>query len=223
MPGLRVNEVFLSLQGEGCRSGTPAVFVRLQGCGVRCPWCDTGYALSADRAARLPDESPLVLAKEGSDPRWTLAGEEWLTAGVLAMAGPVRRVVLTGGEPFEQEIVPFLRGLVRAGFSAQIETSGTRPMPLPGEIRKSLWITLSPKRAKPPLPENWALADEIKIPVAAEEDFTFFEPFLPALPKDRVCLQPLSLSPEATRICVELCLARDCRLSLQTHRILDLR
>ena len=52
---LFVNEVFVSLQGEGHFTGTPAIFVRLQGCDVHCPWCDTGYAMSLARDLRTKD------------------------------------------------------------------------------------------------------------------------------------------------------------------------
>ena len=41
---LRVNEIFLSLQGETSRVGLPTVFVRLTGCPLRCGYCDTEYA-----------------------------------------------------------------------------------------------------------------------------------------------------------------------------------
>ena len=44
----RVHEVFYSIQGEGPRSGAPAIFFRLWGCESRCPACDTGYG-RADR------------------------------------------------------------------------------------------------------------------------------------------------------------------------------
>ena len=44
MRTLAVNEFFVTLQGEASFAGTPAVFVRFQGCPVACPWCDTQYA-----------------------------------------------------------------------------------------------------------------------------------------------------------------------------------
>ena len=39
-PLLRINEIYVSLQGEGRHSGVPFVFVRTTGCALRCVWCD---------------------------------------------------------------------------------------------------------------------------------------------------------------------------------------
>jgi len=43
---LAINEIFYSIQGESTWSGRPCVFVRLQGCPLRCTWCDTAYAFN---------------------------------------------------------------------------------------------------------------------------------------------------------------------------------
>jgi len=40
-----ISEIFYSIQGEGTRVGRPCVFIRFQGCELRCEWCDTPYAL----------------------------------------------------------------------------------------------------------------------------------------------------------------------------------
>ncbi len=42
----RINEIFYSLQGEGHWSGTPIVFVRLSGCNLGWPVCDTDFSAS---------------------------------------------------------------------------------------------------------------------------------------------------------------------------------
>ena len=40
---LNINEMFETIQGEGAHTGIPSIFVRLQGCPVGCPWCDTKH------------------------------------------------------------------------------------------------------------------------------------------------------------------------------------
>ncbi len=43
MSTLNINEMFETIQGEGAHTGIPSIFVRLQGCPVGCPWCDTKH------------------------------------------------------------------------------------------------------------------------------------------------------------------------------------
>ena len=58
-PLLKINEIFYSIQGEGRHTGMPAVFVRLSGCSMGCPWCDTKYAQAA--ATRIRTSACLIL------------------------------------------------------------------------------------------------------------------------------------------------------------------
>ncbi|HEY5037564.1 MAG TPA: 7-carboxy-7-deazaguanine synthase, partial [bacterium] len=76
---LKINEIYLSLQGESTYSGLPCVFVRLTGCSLRCVWCDTAYAFHEGKDEGLD----AILAKVD-------------TYGV-------KLVEITGGEPLEQE------------------------------------------------------------------------------------------------------------------------
>ncbi len=104
----RVAEVFFSIQGEGATAGTPAVFIRLQGCSVGCRWCDTKYSWDPEAGREVP-LSELV--------------EE-------ASAFPCRRSVITGGEPLESSLfVPLVEALKGRGFTLEVETSGTLPPP----------------------------------------------------------------------------------------------
>ena len=116
----RVNEIFYTLQGEGAHSGIPAVFVRLSGCNLRCPWCDTEFADYREMSA---DE---MVAE---------------VCSLYDLQNPRRKmVVLTGGEPSLQVDKPLVDALHAAGFYICIETNGTHPLPEGID-----WITCSPK------------------------------------------------------------------------------
>lgn len=112
----RVNEVFLSLQGEGFWTGTPMVFLRLSGCNLTCHFCDTGHW----------DYTEMTASE--------------IVAQVLETAGECRRVCVTGGEPALQLSVELVSSLHAAGFKLHVETNGTLPLPEGVD-----WITLSPK------------------------------------------------------------------------------
>jgi len=131
---VRVSEIFLSLQGEGPSAGTPAHFLRLQGCSVGCVWCDTKYSWDAAGGRECALETAL---------------EELGALGVAPL------LVVTGGEPLESPaLVPLLeRGLERWEW-VEVETSGLLPPPLShGRLRWSV----SPKlpRATPDWERTW--------------------------------------------------------------------
>ena len=100
---MRVNEIFHSLQGEGFHSGTPAVFLRLSGCNLKCPFCDT-----------LHEE-------------YTEMDE----AEIVAEAGrfPSPLTVVTGGEPALQLTASLVDGLHSIGKRVAVETNGTLQLP----------------------------------------------------------------------------------------------
>lgn len=100
---MKVNEIFYSLQGEGCHSGTPAVFVRLSGCNLRCPFCDTRHEHGTEMS-----EAEVVEA---------------------VRQYPAHLVVVTGGEPALQLTPSLVDALHAAGRRVAVETNGTRPLP----------------------------------------------------------------------------------------------
>ncbi|MDQ6780598.1 MAG: 7-carboxy-7-deazaguanine synthase QueE [Candidatus Eremiobacteraeota bacterium] len=112
---LKVNETFVSVQGEGSLIGQPSFFIRLDGCPLRCRWCDTPYALAGD------------------------AGREVPVSDLVRSAGPYRHVVITGGEPLAQDIRPLVESL--RGHHVTVETSGTIFAQLP----QVALFSLSPK------------------------------------------------------------------------------
>lgn len=135
-----VHELFHSWQGEGLHAGRSAFFIRLFGCPVHCPWCDSA-------GTWRPDRIPAQIE------RWEV---EALVAA--ATAAHPEFVVLTGGEPAIHDLGPLTEALWAAGLPVHLETSGA--FPLRGRFD---WITLSPKRWKGPLAESLARADEFKL------------------------------------------------------------
>jgi 7-carboxy-7-deazaguanine synthase len=103
---LSVNETFLSIQGEGGLIGAPTLFIRLDGCPLRCAWCDTPYALAGD------------------------AGRPMSVDELAGLVADRHRVVITGGEPLAQDIAPLVEAL--RGRHVTVETSGTIFADLPG-------------------------------------------------------------------------------------------
>jgi 7-carboxy-7-deazaguanine synthase len=101
---LNVNEIFTSIQGEGTRAGMPCLFIRLQGCRLRCVWCDTPYALDHRETGRIMSAQDIMSEVE--------------SAGV-------RFVEFTGGEPLEQPaVLAIITMLCDAGYTVAIETGG---------------------------------------------------------------------------------------------------
>lgn len=113
----RVNEIFYSLQGEGYHTGYPAVFVRLSGCNLRCPFCDTDFSTYSEMTA-----------------------EEIASAVQHLSADSHVLIILTGGEPSLQADELLLSTLHSTGKRICMETNGTHP------IASGIdWITCSPK------------------------------------------------------------------------------
>ena len=101
---LNVSEIFHSVQGEGTRAGRPCTFVRLQGCTLRCTWCDTPYALDS----RIHEHDMSV--------GQILDRIQEIGCGF---------VEFTGGEPLEQEeVFDLMRELCDKGYEVAVETGG---------------------------------------------------------------------------------------------------
>ena len=135
-----IAETFLSFQGEGAHCGRRAFFIRLFGCPVRCPWCDS------------------VHAWRGNPPRFAGVGE--LVAEVAASRAEI--VVLTGGEPCVHDVLPLVAALNARGIGVHLETSGVLDIPESADVRFA-WVALSPKLFKLPLEKSLLRADELKL------------------------------------------------------------
>ncbi|MEY5100164.1 MAG: 7-carboxy-7-deazaguanine synthase [Pseudomonadota bacterium] len=206
-----VKEIFYTLQGEGLRAGRPAVFCRFAGCNLWsgreedrasavCRFCDTDFVgTDGTLGGKFADAAALA---ERIASLWP-AGQDH------------RYVVLTGGEPLLQVDATLLDALHAHGFEIAVETNGSIAAPAGID-----WICVSPKAGAPLLQTS---GQELKLvwPQSGLEPEQLgqldFEHFL---------LQPMDNPAQAanTQACIAYCQAHpQWRLSLQTHKILEIR
>lgn len=100
---LFVHSIWHTLQGEGPNAGMPAVFVRLGHCNLRCTFCDTEFEQNITRETV----------------------DEIIKKVVACNTSNTSLVVLTGGEPLLQQVIPLICALYNLYYRTQIETAGT--------------------------------------------------------------------------------------------------
>lgn len=218
---MNISEVFYSVQGEGILAGVPSVFIRTNGCNLRCTWCDTPYT------------------------SWEPQGEDVMLGTLLAT---VRRewcgyVVVTGGEPMlAPEIAELCAGLRRIEQHITIETNGTVFKELECDL-----MSISPKLANSTPPKKGRglkVADrheelryqpgvlrklierypyQLKFVVSAKEDLAEINSIVQEIGADRhrVLLMPEGIRPkelqERSQWLVEACKHFHYRYSPRLH------
>jgi 7-carboxy-7-deazaguanine synthase len=206
-----VREIYYTLQGEGARSGRPAVFLRFAGCNLWsgrerdreravCRFCDTEFVgTGGPGGGKYPDAEALANA----------VASHW--PGGCTGARPY--VVCTGGEPLLQLDRAAIEALHARGFEVGVETNGT--LAAPGGID---WLCVSPK------------ADAALVQTSGDElKLVYPQPEAEAAPGrfedlafTHFYLQPLD-DPQReahTRAAIDYCLSHPkWRLSLQTHKL----
>lgn len=228
---IKLNDVYASVQGEGSLTGVPMIVIRLMGCPVGCPFCDTKETWEArDHLRKDSIEAMLSERVGGLKDTWCEVKETDLVRYIAQQwSGVPEWILVTGGEPAEQRLVDLVDVLHMNKRRVQIETSGTAT----GHVGAGFdWVTVSPKVNMPGgrriMPEALAVANEIKWVVGRSEDGCKLEEFLAehkaVLPRGvSVSIQPLSQSVKATHLCVSLALSKGWRLSIQTHKYVGLR
>lgn len=213
---LEIHSIFRTIQGEGPLAGTPAVFVRLAGCNLQCPMCDTEYTQGRKLLSRYQ-----LLEKIDS----------------LMGSSKINLIVLTGGEPFRQNIIPFIDlARVESNFQIQIETNGTLFLPGPWHL-KNLSIVCSPKTPKiHPEIDRWAScfkyvmdSDHVSESDGLPTDVlgTGLVPARPYMQDAIIYLQPadegdIEKNQRNMEACIESCLKFGYRLSIQLHKLIGL-
>ena len=191
-------ETFHSVQGEGYWTGVNAFFIRLGGCDVHCPWCDTKHSWNAARHPQKSTEE-LVRAATAVDPAI---------------------VIVTGGEPLMHDLFPLTTTLKKAGMQVHLETSGAHPFS--GNFD---WVTFSPKQFKAPHSSIYSQTSELKVVVTNKYDLKWAQQQAALIPQSALrYLQPEWNSPESKELIFEYVLKHpQWRISLQTHKLLEIQ
>lgn len=210
MSSYKVKEIYYTLQGEGARTGRPAVFLRFTGCNLWsgreedrkdavCQFCDTDFiGMDGVEGGKYDVNS--------------------LADKVLELWPPdkgQRYVVCTGGEPLLQLDEELIEALHIRGFEVAIETNGTITVPKGVD-----WICMSPKAGTDIVVQK---GNELKL-VVRQQGITpvSFE----HLDFQNFYLQPMDgpYLKEFTKWATDYCLQHpNWKLSIQTHKLLGIR
>ncbi len=195
---LAPNPVFWTLQGEAHLRGFQMCFLRLAGCSVGCPNCDTNY--KKDRA-----ETAEAIA--------------WMVDSETPVAASDRWVWITGGEPADVPQIKMrelLGAISKRGFRIAVATSGSKPFIPPVD-----WLSISPHF------DNRKLAQPYGNEIKLVPDLNGFDPdyFLAENPGIRFMyqyIQPLSVDGKEDASSLARCLdwlrkRPDWSLSRQDH------
>ncbi len=196
---LPVTEEFYSVQGEGHNAGSAAYFVRLAGCDVCCPFCDSKATWN------MKNSTPTGITD----------------IAARAAATPSQTVVITGGEPLMHNLTPLCEELHKQGLKIWLETSGTHKTT--GSFD---WICVSPKTSRPPLDDVMSIADELKVIITDTESFHFAEKCAEKVAKG--CILTLQAEWDSRETVYPLIFHYvlehpKWNISIQTHKILNIR
>lgn len=202
---VKVNETFLSIQGESTYAGRPCFFIRLTGCNLRCTYCDTSYAWHEGRD--YPVETLVEMARKTG----------------------IKLVEVTGGEPLLQEPTGVLvSALCDEGFEVLVETNGSKDISV---IDRRATVIMDIKTPGSGMSEKMRIEnlsrlkprDELKFVIASEDDYLWAREFVmeKGLQGPRTLFSPawqLVRPDELSRWILRDRL--DVRLNLQIHKYL---
>lgn len=209
MRQFKINEIFYSLQGEGSRIGQPCVFVRLQGCNLRCTWCDTMYAVEMHHPYTSMSEDEII--KQVSE-------------------YGCKFIEFTGGEPIiHKGIAELMAKFCELGYIVAVETNGSVPLlyidkrvikimdikcPESGEHDKFLVDNLNYLNRY----------DEIKFVVASMQDLIYAKEMIESHNLNSICdeilISPVTGKIEPIEIAEYILSNRlDVRFQMQLHKI----
>lgn len=214
---MNVNEIFYSIEGEGIRAGHPCVFVRFNGCNLRCSYCDTKYA--QDFKAKGTEMTPREILDK-----------------VKSYGCPY--VTLTGGEPCKQKKIRELVTLLLDNyFKVNVETNGSvnaAALFYGVYNRKNLTITMDYKCKSSGMSDHMNLDyltrlsndDVVKFVVGSEEDMYEALRIINALDikltRPNIFFSPVfgSIEPKEIVEFLKKTGLHQCRVQLQLHKFI---
>lgn len=203
---------WLTIQGEGPYAGHPAIFIRLHGCPLRCTFCDTNFDDPDDPVVDIKD---LLMQP--------------------AFNSTANLVVITGGEPTNQNIIPLCKQLHFLGYKIQIETAGVGWVP--GLEQYGIEMVCSPKT--PHIhPQIFSHAIAFKYVISEKMSFDGFVPITATQPNARqvklasprpgapVYLSPMDEYEETTnvknrKLVAQMAIKYGCIAGLQLHKFME--
>jgi len=201
----KIVEIFRTVEGEGSWVGLPVVFIRLEGCNLRCPWCDTTYSYDGKSFKILGLDQILNEIKKYN----------------------IKRVCITGGEPFFTENLDILVNfLLENKYTVFIETNGTLFNENIDYNNKNLYIVCSPK------PPSYFINPNL-VPYISEfkfviDDFITLQNIKEVIKFNKnIILQPQSNLPDKVKKAIDLqdkllSFGIESRVIPQCHKILGL-
>lgn len=150
---MRVNEIYVSLQGESAHAGKLCTFIRLTGCHLRCTYCDSRFSFYEGDKRRIED----------------------VVAEVVRLKAPM--VEVTGGEPLLQPgVYPLMDALLKEGLTVLLETSGSIDVRLvPQAVHRIVdWKTPSSGEAdrnELKCFDSMTERDELKFVIGSRQDY----------------------------------------------------
>ena len=158
---LAVAEMFCdTIQGEGVHAGMPATFVRLQGCTLKCTWCDT-----------------LAVWPFGNEYTFEEIFDQWDKVGLVERFEQGQHLILTGGSPLKQEsrLIAFIEAFMeRYQFKPYIEVENEAVLK-PSNKFESLvdWWNNSPKLANSGMKPRVRIKPDVMNHMASLENCSF--------------------------------------------------
>lgn len=198
---LMISEMFCdTLQGEGASVGTIATFMRLQGCTLKCFWCDT-----------------LTVWPNGNEYTFEEIFQMWENVDLIDKLQQGQHLVLTGGSPLkqQQQLIHFIGQFnKRYGFKPYIEVENEVVLqPDPYLISLVDQWNNSPKlsnsgmkkliRHKPQLLQQMSRLNNtwFKFVIDCQEDWQeIIDDFLPYISKQQIILMPQGQTQEELNI-----------------------